>query len=61
MGCMSLRRWGYEKVSIFYGTVRSTPDQDLAFTGDIIRGPDGRLWEFLYRKDEELGVTSIAL
>tara|TARA_Y100000310_G_scaffold119426_1_gene118168 strand:+ start:266 stop:451 length:186 start_codon:yes stop_codon:yes gene_type:complete len=58
---MSLRLWGYEKVRIFYDVVRPTPDQDLAFTGDIIRGPDGLLWEFIYREDGRLRVNKIVL
>jgi len=61
MGCMSLRLWGYEKVNVFYNIVRRTPDQDLAFTGDIIRGQDGLLWEFIYREDARLRVNKIIL
>jgi len=61
MGCMSLRLWGYEKVNVFYNVVRLTQDQDLAFTGDIIRGPDGLLWEFIHREGPRLRVNKIIL
>ena len=61
MGCMSLRTWGYEKVDIFFDVVRPAQDQTLAFTGDIIRGPDGVLWQFVSRKDDSIQVREVAL
>ena len=61
MNCMSLSLWGYEKVNIFYGQVRLAENQTLAFEGDLIRGPDGRVWEFVSRKDDQLQARAIML
>ena len=61
MNCISLRTWGFEKVNVFYNTVRPAPDQDMAFTGDLIRDKKGRVWEFVSRKDEQIQVRTVTL
>jgi len=58
---MSPRFWGLVKVRIFYGEVREVQDQDTAFAGEILRGPDGSLWQFHYRKDDKIYGQPVAL
>ena len=61
MKVMSPRFWGLVKVRVFFGEVRDAPDQDIAFAGEILRGPDGSLWQFHYRKDDQIYGNAVVL
>jgi|TARA_R110002020_G_scaffold138910_7_gene309506 hypothetical protein len=54
MKVISPRVWGYEKVDIIFGRVRRSENQDVVIAGDFIRGSDGRIWEFVSRKDDTI-------
>lgn len=54
MKAMCPRVWGYEKVQVFFGSIRLSKNQDIVVAGDLIRSPDGRLWEFVNREGDKI-------
>ena len=61
MTAMSPRVWGYEKVRVFFGEVRVAENQDIVLAGELIRGTDGRIWEFVSRKDDTIQGREVVL
>lgn len=59
MNCISLKRWKLKKVNIFFDQVRLAEDQTMAYEGDMILDPKGRVWQFISRKDDQIQVRYV--